>query len=456
MSIPLTINGATFEYPENFDEAWGVQATGWAQAVTNGMLQRQGGNFPLLADVNFGTNFGLVAEYYKSETANLATVGAIRLAVSDTIDWRNNANNANLPLGIDGSDNLTFNGNSLSFTGAVNAGSTGQLTYYAATGNAVSPAPFLTYSAPNLILQPPVPGSIVFQINAPGSSSSADLIIEANGLSNAVFTDNNGNFQLRDIDNNRTILEYTRGSSQNSMGIPLDMGSNKITSLPAPSASGDAVAYGFGFDVGSNKITSVANGTNPGDAVNFSQIAAILLPTGTILDFAIGTSTPAGFLTCDGSAVSRTTYANLFSVIGIVWGPGDGSTTFNLPNLSRRVTMGSGGSGSGVIGNIVGDLGGDESVTSTQNSHTHDMANHTHLFDYQIESNRQNDGAFDIGSPDSDGAIIGGSNAGSLNYRQIKNITQTPSTNTTGATTATNNAASVIQPAAIVQKIIKY
>lgn len=59
------------------------------------------------------------------------------------------------------------------------------------------------------------------------------------------------------------------------------------------------------------------------------------VPTGMILLFA-GTSIPEGFLACNGSNVSRTTYANLFSVIGTRYGSGDGSTTFTIPNLHRK------------------------------------------------------------------------------------------------------------------------
>ena len=59
------------------------------------------------------------------------------------------------------------------------------------------------------------------------------------------------------------------------------------------------------------------------------------VPTGMILPF-LGTSVPEGYLLCNGSNVSRTTYANLFSVIGTMCGAGDGSTTFTLPNLHRR------------------------------------------------------------------------------------------------------------------------
>lgn len=67
-------------------------------------------------------------------------------------------------------------------------------------------------------------------------------------------------------------------------------------------------------------------------------IAALIpaaVPTGMILPF-LGTSVPEGYLLCNGSNVSRTTYANLFTVIGTKCGAGDGSTTFTLPNLHRR------------------------------------------------------------------------------------------------------------------------
>ncbi len=57
--------------------------------------------------------------------------------------------------------------------------------------------------------------------------------------------------------------------------------------------------------------------------------------TGTVLDFA-GTTAPDGWLMCFGQAVSRTTYANLFAKIGTIYGAGDGSTTFNLPDCRGR------------------------------------------------------------------------------------------------------------------------
>lgn len=66
-----------------------------------------------------------------------------------------------------------------------------------------------------------------------------------------------------------------------------------------------------------------------------------IVPTGTIIPFA-GSNIPNGYLLCNGSAVSRTSYANLFEVISTLYGEGDGSTTFNLPDLRDRFLEGAG------------------------------------------------------------------------------------------------------------------
>lgn len=66
---------------------------------------------------------------------------------------------------------------------------------------------------------------------------------------------------------------------------------------------------------------------------------ASLVPTGTVFAYA-GTSAPTGWLTCDGTAVSRTTYAALYAAIGVAHGYGDNSTTFNLPDYRGRFIRG--------------------------------------------------------------------------------------------------------------------
>lgn len=88
-----------------------------------------------------------------------------------------------------------------------------------------------------------------------------------------------------------------------------------------------------------------------------------------------GSTAPSGFLVCDGSAISRTTYSDLFDTIGITYGSGDGTTTFNIPNLVGRVAVGTSN------GMTLGSTGGSESVTLTVNelpSHVHEIAQHGH------------------------------------------------------------------------------
>jgi microcystin-dependent protein len=94
-----------------------------------------------------------------------------------------------------------------------------------------------------------------------------------------------------------------------------------------------------------------------------------LVPIGGIQMYG-ASAAPSKWLLCQGSAVSRTTYSDLFGVIGVVYGSGDGSTTFNLPNFSGRMPIGMGqgntaeGGGSGTLRSL-NDTGGAEEQTLT-------------------------------------------------------------------------------------------
>jgi microcystin-dependent protein len=78
-------------------------------------------------------------------------------------------------------------------------------------------------------------------------------------------------------------------------------------------------------------------------------------PTGSVIAFA-GASAPTNWLLCDGSAVSRTTYNTLFALIGTTYGAGNGSSTFNLPNLKSRIPVGVDDADSNF--NVLGETGG--------------------------------------------------------------------------------------------------
>lgn len=81
------------------------------------------------------------------------------------------------------------------------------------------------------------------------------------------------------------------------------------------------------------------NKVNANDMNEIKSTVNTNAPIGSIQIYA-GSTAPNGWLICDGSAVSRTTYANLFNIIGTTYGAGDGSTTFNLPNLKGRIPVG--------------------------------------------------------------------------------------------------------------------
>ena len=106
------------------------------------------------------------------------------------------------------------------------------------------------------------------------------------------------------------------------------------------------------------------------------------VPIGAIQAYG-GETAPAGWLICDGSAVSRTGYSELFSAIGTAFGEGDGSTTFNLPDLRGRTTIGSGlGTATDAVERIIGQSGGSERVTLT----TAQMPSHSHTNLYYVDS----------------------------------------------------------------------
>ena len=94
-----------------------------------------------------------------------------------------------------------------------------------------------------------------------------------------------------------------------------------------------------------------------------------ILPVGSGLLWYSGTP-PSKYLLCDGTAISRTTYAQLFGILGTTYGVGDGSTTFNLPDLRQKFPIGKAASGTG---NSLGDTGGAIDHTHTVPAHYHGM-----------------------------------------------------------------------------------
>lgn len=227
---------------------------------------------------------------------------------------------------------------------------------------------------------------------------------------------------------NMQITLATPGASDGTWGDTLNAGMNVVDAhdhtpgkgVPVPSSGVTVVEdlsmegyslistekvtlvdHGSGLSGASNRLSvNAANGdlywsNGSGTAVQITDgtslnAAAIAnpLPVGGVMQYA-GTSAPTGWFICNGAAVSRTTYADLFAVIGTLFGVGDGSTTFNIPDARGRVAVGV-GSGSGLTTRALAATGGEEnhllssaempSHTHTQNAHTHGVTDpgHTH------------------------------------------------------------------------------
>jgi microcystin-dependent protein len=217
-----------------------------------------------------------------------------------------------------------------------------------------------------------------------------------------------------------------------------------------------------------------SNGTS---APTWTTIAST--PTGAIQQFA-GSSAPSGYLLCEGQAVSRTTYSALFAVIGTTYGTGDGSTTFNVPNLKGKIPVGL--NSSDVSFDARGETGGEKthtittaelpshnhSFTGTAHSHTVDPTSvsssttgaHTHTVTDAYNSSELSDDANDrsVGSDATTSTTRTTSSSGDHSHTIDIPSTTSSSTTATGTIgiTGSGSAINVLQPYIVLYYIIKY
>jgi len=190
--------------------------------------------------------------------------------------------------------------------------------------------------------------------------------------------------------------------------------------------SGNVPISGYPNNYGSNGQALVTNGSG-------ATAWTTLPPSGVISAFA-GSAAPSGYLMCDGSAVSRTTYSSLFSVIGTTYGNGDGSTTFNLPDLRGRVPV---GKNAGTFSSL-GSTGGEETHTMTVN----EMPAHKHTTTVNSAADPSSIGGY---APASQSMFFG-------TDRYAATANWSTAMQNAGGGQAFNN----LQPYAVINYIIKY
>ena len=157
----------------------------------------------------------------------------------------------------------------------------------------------------------------------------------------------------------------------------------------------------------------------------------VLVPSGQIIAYA-GTVAPTGWLLCNGNAIDRITYAALFAAIGTVWGVGDGSSTFNIPNLVGRTLLGNS------VAYALGSSGGQASITLTTAqlpAHSHGITDPGHVHASVVSASN----------------VTSGSSAGGVSAGNTSSATTGITVNNTGS----GNPIPSLPPYAAIQWLIK-
>jgi microcystin-dependent protein len=190
------------------------------------------------------------------------------------------------------------------------------------------------------------------------------------------------------------------------------------------------------LNMGGFRISNVASPVGPNDAARIMDFG-MYLPPGALQLFAMQVA-PAGWLVCDGSAVSRTTFANLFAAIGTLYGVGDGSTTFNVPDARGRFARvwdnGAGLDPARVFGSVQADMFA--AHTHLQNAHTHLTTESPHVHSVGPSGVTLNVSAGGVAGTQPGGGVTGGAVTG-LTINSATAVNQ----NAGGAETAPKNIA---------------
>jgi hypothetical protein len=371
--------------PQYSDTGWGANTgnvlTQYLAAIADVTLQLSGGAFTLTAETDFGGNYGLKALYLKTETANPASAGVVRLAKTDSIGWRNNANGADKLLNIDGSDNLQYASTKILLSGAVvnadiNAAAAIAYSKLNLTGSIVnadiSASAAIAYSKLNL-------GTSI--VNADIATAAAIALTKLAALTNhsrALASDSSGFITESSV--TATELGYVSGvtsaiqtqlsgkastdlSNVASISANVPMNTHKFTGLAAGSGNGDSLRYeqvigayllltggtmSGAIAMGSNKVTGLANGSTSGDAIawgqSFTSGAITFSPTttgivGTTTNDSAASGKVGEYISASATNVSTSASATYTNIASVSLTAGDWDVSGVCDNYANTATV---------------------------------------------------------------------------------------------------------------------
>ena len=279
--------------------------------------------------------------------------------------------------------------------------------------------------ARNMVLNVTGNNSAIYQVIAPlvskfyivSNNTSGGYAITVGASTGSVVTIPNGITAQVYCDGSTGFFSAQTGSAGN-FTVNGNLTSTGLTDTGNMSVGGNLSVTGTTTLIGTATAPTPTTGDNSTKiaTTTFVQNSIANVPSGSLLMWPT-TSAPSGYLNCDGSAVSRSTYSALFSLFGTTFGSGDGSTTFNLPNYTNRMPYGT----------TIGATGG--SADAVVVSHTH-TATSTVTDPGHVHNTTRGNG--------------GGSNSDFFSYAGSTGAQSTDSrgmfTQTTGISVATSNS----------------
>jgi len=235
----------------------------------------------------------------------------------------------------------------LTATVTADAGLAGNARLYLVKANAGTSADFIDVGIP------PTNGSVVNTMIAVGGVTADRLNLAGDVVTSAPANRQNAHLKVGSANGtNTSILLGSANTTSNVSLVKLHGGVAEDAGLSV-------------FDQSSKYAPISANLLSQATIQGTDTDVAPLMPAGSVIVWATG-SAPAGWLLCNGAAINRTTYSALFAIIGVTYGVGNGSTTFNVPDTTDRIVSGVGANNA--IASSAGRLRGTHQIITDSGS----------------------------------------------------------------------------------------